>query len=128
MLTPQLVKQALDTSFDACEGERNNNHICIHAHSVMANFREISEKLSGILSADERQPAFMLGKPFAVFYAGLHLGYRMHELEVEQEKTTEPLHVPTTDPPYTANTPLPTEIRDVEKPEEYRDLDSSCGE
>lgn len=73
-ITPELVKQALDASHENCEAK------CIHIDACLANhdaiFARIKEEVAAYL-AKGYDP--YLG----CFFLGLHVGYRLHQLEAE---------------------------------------------
>ena len=71
--TPELFKQALDTAHNSCEKG------CTHADAEFANIKAIEEKIGeGMMS-----PLFLLNPLLASFSLGVHVGYRLHQLETE---------------------------------------------
>jgi hypothetical protein len=74
MITKELVERALETSHDACATDAG----CIHAEGVSQAEDAIHKSLLELLTSCFTNP---LAAPLHIFYAGLHVGYRLRDLE-----------------------------------------------
>jgi hypothetical protein len=78
MLTPELVKEALQTSHDACD-EPNG---CVHAEALSGAAEEFKMAVAALAIAAMAAP-----NPLeAVVVNAIHIGYRMRELEEAADK------------------------------------------
>jgi hypothetical protein len=76
MITKELLAKAIASSHQDCQGSEG----CLHASAISELPEEVDEAISGsILSA------ISLGSPErapeSVFFHGLHVGYRLRQLE-----------------------------------------------
>jgi hypothetical protein len=77
MLTPELFKQAIDTADDTCTETE-----CVHAKMMEANREHLLEVIQcfGVLALSRG-----LSPSLSLFALGLHVGYRLHQLEIEAD-------------------------------------------
>lgn len=73
MLTPEMVKEALQTSHDACDGPLG----CIHADALSGATEDLKLAIVTIGMAAMGAPSPL---EFTIFTA-IHIGYRLRELE-----------------------------------------------
>ncbi len=75
MVKTELMKQAIETSHDSCEGD------CVHAFATVKNKEQIEEDIciAVLKSVGEGLPADAIF--MRVWYIGLHVGYRLRMLE-----------------------------------------------
>lgn len=76
--TAAQLREALRTSHD-CGGEH-----CVHADAAMACTTEVTEYVHNLI-ADAKQQGVPLGP--TLFFAGLHVGYRLRELMLQEPPT-----------------------------------------
>lgn len=72
-MTNELMQQSLKTSHDGCQKE------CKHAQLIIDNEKAIIDILVNLLF----NPITHINPPLAIFAYGMHVGYRLHQLENE---------------------------------------------
>lgn len=81
MITPDMLTEALKTAHSTCEGEGG----CIHADAYDALIQGNSKDLSIFLQAAIITGLELRNDPtLTLFYAGLHAGYRLRQIEESQ--------------------------------------------
>lgn len=76
MITKELVVKALETSHTGnCRGESG----CIHADGFAESYKEVMAYLLDLMM----NPTQQNNLPLAILFAGAHVGYRLHQLELE---------------------------------------------
>lgn len=73
-ITGDLLREALKTGHEECEhAGPDRTHNCVHAEAVGEASAEVDADIQiGLITSG--------GDPFAVWYAGFHAGYRLHQL------------------------------------------------
>jgi predicted amino acid dehydrogenase len=76
MITKEMFKQALETSHNSCDTPEG----CIHAEAAADNSDAMMERvIDAVMGAKDTGASPGLG----IFYMGLHVGYRLRQLELE---------------------------------------------
>jgi hypothetical protein len=78
MITPELVKQAIESAHSACEKD------CIHYQGIIGAEKEVAAMLLATLFVTGGAPN--ANPPLSLFAVGLHVGYRLRELEEAQQE------------------------------------------
>ena len=81
MITPELFQQAIAKGADPCKGEEG----CIHEAAMHANVKALEAEIEKCIFYAVKEGA---SPTMLVFSAGIHIGYRLAQLETEPASTT----------------------------------------
>lgn len=78
-ITPEVVLKAIQTSHDQCKDD------CVHSDGFKANHQAVMAFMLDLLM----NPVAQTNPPLAIFYAGVHVGYRLAQVENELPQPKE---------------------------------------
>lgn len=83
VITKEMLKQAIEESHNECY----SNDTCYHAKAFneLGKERFLGEHLLGIIQADMEATKRDHGSVEGLFFHGVHVGYRLHQLLFEKE-------------------------------------------
>lgn len=84
-LTKELVTEAINTAHSA-NCHTATNHTCIHAKPMSECAELIMEAMAKSLAASDAND---LSPATGLLLEGIHIGYRMHQLQVEAEPESQ---------------------------------------
>lgn len=76
MITADSLRTAIKTSHDHCKGANG----CVHADA----FAECGSDIEAYAVQSQSSPLAQFDPILAAIFQGVHLGYRLHQLETEQ--------------------------------------------
>ena len=74
-ITAEMMKQALDEMADSCEEN------CVHAAAISANKKAVAEVIA---EGEANVKQYGLDPLLQQFVSGLHVGYRLAQIELQQ--------------------------------------------